>query len=214
MRSRCMTNLASGARHPRLLLAEPNPLFYERAGWGPGTRRDRLKATRGARCLSLSRARSPRAEHPIVIASARALMTRTLSRRDFSEQASPSLAACHCPRKGCDAGLVALGFERANTVLEPGQFSGRGGITDIWPPAQDHPIRLDFFGDEVDGIRQFDPGSQRTVDALDWVLVTPAREYILPVTDDEERRPGRGERRGRGCRGGGPLRVRNLSAPP
>jgi len=48
-----------------------------------------------------------------------------------------------------------------------------GGLLDIWPQSG-HPVRLDFFGDEIDTIRRFDPGSQRTVDKLAAVLVTPA----------------------------------------
>ena len=50
-----------------------------------------------------------------------------------------------------------MGYQRVNTVLEPGQFSKRGGILDVWPPAEKLPIRLDFFGDEIETIRQFDP---------------------------------------------------------
>ena len=71
-----------------------------------------------------------------------------------------------------------MGYQRVNTVLEPGQFSKRGGILDVWPPAEKLPIRLDFFGDEIETIRQFDPASQRTVEKLNSVLITPAREFI------------------------------------
>jgi transcription-repair coupling factor (superfamily II helicase) len=58
-------------------------------------------------------------------------------------------------------------------------FSHRGGLLDIWPQSESYPVRLDFFGDEIDTIRRFDPGSQRTVDRLETVLVVPAREYLL-----------------------------------
>ena len=70
------------------------------------------------------------------------------------------------------------GYQRVNTVLEPGQFSKRGGILDVWPPGGKIPIRLDFFGDEIETIRQFDPASQRTVEKLNSILITPAREFI------------------------------------
>jgi len=174
------------SERPRLLLAEPNPLFYERAGWGPGTRRNRLKAL-AALAAHHFPGPSTAGEHPVVITSARALMTRTLSRRDFLRASFALTRGMSLSPEGLRRRLVTLGFERANTVLEPGQFSSRGGIIDVWPPAQDQPIRLDFFGDEVDGIRRFDPGSQRTVDALDWALVTPAREYLLTALDDRGR---------------------------
>ena len=71
-----------------------------------------------------------------------------------------------------------IGYQRVNTVLEPGQFSSRGGILDIWATAETMPARLDFFGDEIETIRRFDPASQRTVEKLDSILITPAREFI------------------------------------
>ena len=76
-----------------------------------------------------------------------------------------------------------MGYQRVNTVLEPGQFSKRGGILDVWPPAEKLPLRLDFFGDEIETIRQFDPASQRTVEKLNSILITPAREFIAVGLD-------------------------------
>ena len=67
----------------------------------------------------------------------------------------------------------------SQSVLEPGQFSHRGGLLDIWTPAEEYPVRLDFFGDELDTIKQFDPASQRTIKNLKEILITPAREYLL-----------------------------------
>ena len=56
----------------------------------------------------------------------------------------------------------------------------RGGIADFWPPALPGPVRLEFFGDEVDTLRMFDPVSQRKTNSLEKVLVTPAREVLFP----------------------------------
>ena len=72
--------------------------------------------------------------------------------------------------------LVEIGYVRANTVLEPGQYSSRGGILDFWPPAQAKPVRLELMGDDIEAIRSFDPASQRTIGPLGSILVTPARE--------------------------------------
>ncbi|NPV57890.1 MAG: transcription-repair coupling factor, partial [Anaerolineae bacterium] len=55
----------------------------------------------------------------------------------------------------------------------------RGGLLDIWPPAEPYPVRLDFFGDELDTLRQFDPATQRTVAKLESIFITPARELLL-----------------------------------
>jgi transcription-repair coupling factor (superfamily II helicase) len=161
---------------PRLLFAEPNPLFYESAPWGASTRRDRLKAL--AAFAAYQMPGSPAAVDPIVVASARSLMTRTIPRREFLNSCLALTQGMSLAPDGLRRNLVATGYERTNTVLEPGQFSSRGGLVDLWPPAQEQPLRLDFFGDEIDAIRQFDPASQRTVSTLGWAFVTPAREYL------------------------------------
>ena len=64
-------------------------------------------------------------------------------------------------------------------MIAPGQFARRGGILDIWPPAENEPVRLEFFGDEIETLRRFDPATQRTVrqNGLEKVMLTPAREY-------------------------------------
>jgi transcription-repair coupling factor (superfamily II helicase) len=72
-----------------------------------------------------------------------------------------------------------------NTVLEPGQFSHRGGLLDVWPSIEGNPVRLDFFGDEIETIRQFDPASQRTVEKLESILITPAREFLAETLDEQ-----------------------------
>ncbi|SFI81344.1 transcription-repair coupling factor [Celeribacter neptunius] len=75
--------------------------------------------------------------------------------------------------------FVRMGFTQAPTVVEHGDYAIRGGIIDVFPPGQALPVRLDFFGDELDGIRRFDPASQKTVDTLKEVSFTPVSEVIL-----------------------------------
>ncbi|SLN40933.1 Transcription-repair-coupling factor [Aquimixticola soesokkakensis] len=75
--------------------------------------------------------------------------------------------------------LVRMGFTQAPTVMEPGDYAVRGGIIDIFPPGQDGPIRLDLFGDVLDGARRFDPASQRTVEKLETIELAPVSEVIL-----------------------------------
>ena len=164
-------------KSPRYHFAEPNPLFYEQAAWGITTRRERLQTLTALAFYHLPFARKPEVP-PIFVTSARSLMTRTMPRRDF-------LKACRKLASGQPVQPDALlrswaetGYQRVNTVLEPGQFSRRGGLMDIWTPAVPLPVRLDFFGDEIESIRRFDPATQRTVENLDEILITPAREYI------------------------------------
>ena len=75
--------------------------------------------------------------------------------------------------------LVRMGFVQAPTVTEPGDYAIRGGIIDIYPPGDSGPIRLDFFGDDLDGARRFDPATQRTTEKLELVELAPVSEVIL-----------------------------------
>lgn len=75
--------------------------------------------------------------------------------------------------------LVRMGFSQSPTVMEPGDYAIRGGIIDIYPPGEGGPVRLDFFGDVLDGARRFDPGTQRTTEKLDVVELAPVSEIIL-----------------------------------
>ncbi|PPB81529.1 transcription-repair coupling factor (superfamily II helicase) [Albidovulum inexpectatum] len=75
--------------------------------------------------------------------------------------------------------LVRMGFSQSPTVTEPGDYAIRGGIIDIFPPGQANPVRLDLFGDVLDGARRFDPETQRTTERLDRVELAPVSEVIL-----------------------------------
>jgi transcription-repair coupling factor (superfamily II helicase) len=75
--------------------------------------------------------------------------------------------------------LARMGFSAVSTVAEPGDYALRGGIVDIYPPGPDGPIRLDFFGDVLDGARRFDPETQRTTKRLKTVEFSPVSEVIL-----------------------------------
>ncbi|MBV7379644.1 transcription-repair coupling factor [Maritimibacter dapengensis] len=80
---------------------------------------------------------------------------------------------------GLRAFLVRMGFSQAPTVTEPGDFAVRGGIIDIYPPGDEGPVRLDLFGDVLDGARRFDPATQRTTENLSVVELAPVSEIIL-----------------------------------
>ena len=75
--------------------------------------------------------------------------------------------------------LVRMGFVQSPTVMEPGDYAVRGGIIDIYPPGDMGPVRLDLFGDVLDGARRFDPATQRTTEKLDLVELAPVSEVIL-----------------------------------
>ncbi len=162
----------------RQYFPEPNPLFYEQAAWGTVTRRDRLQALTSLALYHFPFFPKP-SRVPILVAPVRAVMTRTLPRRDFIKASRLVKVGQQIPPETLQRAWVDIGYEPADIVVQPGQFSHRGGLLDIWPPAESYPVRLDFFGDEVDTLRQFDPASQRTISRLEQVMITPARE-VLP----------------------------------
>lgn len=75
--------------------------------------------------------------------------------------------------------LVDLGYENVSQVDAPGQFAVRGGILDVFPLTDDTPVRIEFFGDDVDSIRSFDIVSQKSDENLDEVHIDPAMEMVL-----------------------------------
>lgn len=169
---------------PRYLFAEPNPLFYEEAAWGATTRRDRLQVLTALSAYHLPFAKRPETP-PIIVVSARSLMTRTLPRRDFLKACKKLSVNLNSQPDVLIREWARIGYQRVNTVLEPGQFSHRGGILDVWTPTEKNPVRLDFFGDEIETIRRFDPATQRTIEALSDILITPAREFLADAPDLE-----------------------------
>ena len=75
--------------------------------------------------------------------------------------------------------LLDGGYARRPVVEEKGEFSVRGGIIDLFPPLYEQPVRLEFWGDEVESIRRFDPATQRSLGNLDELVVLPASEVVL-----------------------------------
>ena len=79
--------------------------------------------------------------------------------------------------------LVDNGYTRSHLVEERGQFSSRGDILDVFQSHQSHPIRIEFFGDEVESIRKFEVSSQVSIEDCDQVKVLPIRELCLTEKD-------------------------------
>jgi transcription-repair coupling factor (superfamily II helicase) len=77
--------------------------------------------------------------------------------------------------------LASVGYTQMDLVEMPGQFTRRGGILDVYSPESDRPVRIEFFGDEIETIRKFGPETQRSQSALDEALLLPLTE--TPVTE-------------------------------
>ncbi|BDR60936.1 transcription-repair coupling factor [Lactobacillus xylocopicola] len=79
--------------------------------------------------------------------------------------------------------LVGAGYQRENLVAKPGEFALRGDILDIYPLDRENPVRIEFFGDEVDTVKEFDLASQRSQKELDQVVVSAAQDRIFQESD-------------------------------
>ena len=79
------------------------------------------------------------------------------------------------------AHLSSVGYTQMDLVEMPGQFTRRGGILDVYSPESDRPVRIEFFGDEIETIRKFDPETQRSQSGLDETQLLPLTE--TPVTE-------------------------------
>ncbi|MEC5425997.1 transcription-repair coupling factor [Virgibacillus sp. C22-A2] len=79
--------------------------------------------------------------------------------------------------------LIDMGYERASMVTTPGEFSQRGGIIDIYPITEEHPIRIELFDEEIDSIRYFNAETQRSLEKMKEVTVGPATELLLTEED-------------------------------
>jgi transcription-repair coupling factor (superfamily II helicase) len=132
-----------------------------------------------ARVAALAAWRTGRAR--ILVASVQALLQRTLDPADL-----PSTPRTLRPgvRIGLDAllrELLDLGYQPTLEVAGRGEFAHRGGIVDVFPPAESLPVRIDFFGDEIDSLRRFDPTDQRTVGPAAEATLLPASEFLIPA---------------------------------
>ena len=163
--------------HENYIFAEPAPLFYEKINWGAETRRERMETL-----VSLTKSYLPGYQDAgtpeVIFTSMKSIMTLTIPRRKF-------IKACSTLRTGESKHLdelcrhwVEIGYTHAELVTSAGQFSRRGGLVDVWPIQMKNPVRVDFFGDEIDSMRVFDPASQRSIEKVTQVFIPPAGELI------------------------------------
>ena len=153
---------------------EPLALFYERVPWADEVIAGRLRVLWAlyARRASASKPRS------VVVASARALMQRTLPVRQFHTSIHEFRVGQTLDLERALGQWAGLGFEPVSVVEAPGQFSHRGGILDIFPPADRLPVRIELFGSQIESLRRFDPATQRSREQVESVTITPAREAL------------------------------------
>jgi len=115
----------------------------------------------------------------ILLTTLNAATQRVPARAVLAEAAFTARVGDRIDEAGLRNFLIRMGFSQAPTVTEPGDYAIRGGIVDIYPPGESGPVRLDLFGDMLDGARRFDPATQRTTETLSTVELAPVSEVIL-----------------------------------
>ena len=85
--------------------------------------------------------------------------------------------------------LQLLGYKRETIVTQTGELGVRGFIIDLFPLGENHPIRLEFFGDTIESIRTFDENTQRSLEHLDKITIYPCTEFLIDTPLDEEKPP-------------------------
>ncbi|HEV2801284.1 MAG TPA: transcription-repair coupling factor [Pyrinomonadaceae bacterium] len=118
-----------------------------------------------------------------VLLTARALARRTVTPEQLrATGARLRRDEDHAPEELIEL-LLASGYVREDPIGAVGEFSLRGGILDVWSPGHERPVRVEFFGDTVDSIREFDPETQLSVAQLKEIEIVPMREYAVGRDD-------------------------------
>src|SRR3989440_1612510 len=136
------------------------------------------------RALALGRLAQHRPD--LVILTSRALARRTIAPDEIARAGAMLRRDEDTAPEELVEKLLAGGYVREDPVGAVGEFSMRGGILDVWPPGHNAPARIEFFGDTVDSIREFDPETQLSTTQLPQIEIAPMRELIVTARDFRE----------------------------
>ncbi len=117
----------------------------------------------------------------ILVASVAAALPRTIGPAALAAATLSLYPQRIVPRDDLLRVLTAAGYRGVGQVTEPGEFAVRGGILDCFPPQGSHPVRIEFFGDQVTSLRRFDPETQRSLGSESAVTILPLAE--VPMTE-------------------------------
>ena len=132
---------------------------------------------------ALSLWRLARGQGAFVVLTARALARRTVRPEELLQAGAVLRRDEDYDLDRLVDQLLASGYLRQDPVGAVGEFSLRGGILDVWSPGHEAPVRVEFFGDTVDSIREFDPETQLSVRPLKEIEIVPMREYAVRADD-------------------------------
>lgn len=146
-------------------------LPYDRAGPSMRVSADRL--------ATLSALQLPAKRGELILTTVAAITQRTLTPFRIRQLATTLAAGQRIDRDALAELLVSNGFSRVDTVADQGEFAVRGGILDLFPAGEETGLRVDFFGDEIESIRRFDPADQRSLGPAKALQLLPASETLL-----------------------------------
>jgi transcription-repair coupling factor (superfamily II helicase) len=118
-----------------------------------------------------------------VLTSAKSLITKSLSPQEINKLGVILKRDEDFPLEKLLEKLVACGYVREEPLKNIGEFSMRGGIIDVWSPDAENPVRIEFFGDTVDSIREFDAETQLSIAQLKEISIAPMREFSATPND-------------------------------
>ena len=131
------------------------------------------------RLATLNALQDKREKPQLLVATANAANQRLLIPFRIRQLTRRIAAGERIEREELVAQMTALGYQRADTVAEHGEYAVRGSLIDVFPAGEELALRLDFFGDEIDSIRRFDPADQRSTDKAKAFTLMPASEGLL-----------------------------------
>ena len=117
----------------------------------------------------------------ILVAGVQSLLQHTIDPADLPRAPRELRVGSRLHQDALLRELFDLGYVPVSEVAGRGESARRGGIVDVFPPSMALPIRIEFFGDEIDSLRSFDPTDQRTTTAIQSAVLLPASEFLLPA---------------------------------
>jgi len=131
------------------------------------------------RLSALYKLQSGKAGNQLVVTTVNAVLQRVLTPFRIRESVRELKPGVEIGHESLSALLQRQGYSRTDTVVDTGEFAVRGSIFDIYPSGLEGGLRLDFFGDELESLRLFDPSTQRTTHTVEGHLLLPASEALL-----------------------------------
>ena len=131
------------------------------------------------RMATLHRLQQPQKGPQLLLTTVNAVAQRTLTPFRIRQLVARLAPKERIGRDRLAAQLQANGYVRVETVADAGEFAVRGGLVDLFPSGEEQALRLDFFGDEIESVRTFDPADQRTTGRVDGFVLLPASETLI-----------------------------------